>query len=859
MSRSLLVLGLALLACGPSGTLSGKVTVEGGSAASLAVLIYGPTSTAVVTKDDGTFTATSMQDGAYVVRVVVKGAEVEDQSVPATVKSGKTDVAPNLDFKIPSGKVTGKVTFTDGSDSAGLAVTLTGTTSMGATTGAGGSFSFTAVPTGAYLVTVGAPNTREGQVSVGVAVAGMASDVGELILTPVGRIGGTVTANSMPVAGATVNVAGTQLTSTTDALGAFSFPAVPAGSQTFVAHANLPVPRIASQSVMVTRGANADLALTLTDETRTGAVNGNVTFVGAQSPTIISVTVPGTNASATPGPDGSFKLNVPVGTWDVVATAPFFPKQTIGHVEVTEGNSQVLPGATLSFLEPVWTSQVALAGAQINIAPAGPWLLLLVTDTGGGLRTLIFNRTTRDARVIGTGAAVGNTQFSKTGKFLGYVINNQLFTYETATGTVKAWGVGTNLGVSTYGFSSDETVLFVSRTNSLAGPGFYFERIVLATGAVTRYPTSGMATAVYRQTSDRWYVQENSGDVTLVQPTSDSPQILTQTNTGGPGLSIGGSVLSLVGCAGLPAQCTLKVIAPTATAAVSVPGTFPTSVGYYNSFFSNQPGEWPLIYNPSTNSFALIRAVDGTLFTITTSGTSLYNVFFNPGSTPQNARYGYQTLAGGTFSMREEALPPTNPAPIATATNQGSAQYISPTRFIWFDPAAHRVIDVKSGVATVDTDVHPSNGTWLGSSIAVWSSTTKWKAAVGDSAAVNLDAVPLTQASVNNAGARTSQPVPTVGYVTFDSSTNWVVDGAAGSARRSNAGVFGNLADRWGTTEIWRGSHPYSSATWVTAGATEQVIDLENLAGTTALGPNFAGDATASAVSGKQLLLGWNR
>ncbi len=859
MSRSLLVLGLALVACGPSGTLTGKVTVEGGSAANLAVLIYGPTSTAVVTKDDGSFTATSMQDGAYVVRVVVKGAEVEDQSVPGTVKSGKTDVAPNLDFKIPAGKVSGKVTFTDGSDSSGLAVTLTGATSLGTTTGAGGAFSFTSVPAGAYLATVGAPNTREGQVSVGVTVAGMASDVGELFLTPVGRIGGIVTANSTPVAGAIVNVAGTQLTATTDALGAFSFAAVPAGAQTFVARATLPVPRIASQLVTVTRGPNMDLAISLMDETHTGTVTGNVTFVGVQSPTIISVTVPGTNTTATPGPDGSFTLTVPVGSWDVVATAPSFPRQLLGHVEVTQGNSQTLPGATLSLYEPVWTSQSALNSAQMLVAPAGPWVAFQVNDLAQ--RILLFNRTTRDARVVVTGG-VSNPQLSRTGKFFGYVSNNQLFTYETATGAMKTWGVGTNLGVTNYGFSNDETVLFIVRTNSLAGAGVYFERIVLSTGVVTRYPTSGLAQQVARQSNDRYFVQEASGDVTLVQPTNDFPQILTQTISGfgGPGLQVvsGASVMSTTGCTS-PSQCSLKVISPTATTAAAVAGVYPSTVSYYQNFFlfPNQPAEWPGLYNPSNSTFSLIRAADGTAFVMTGAGTTVNSLSFSPGG----LRYALTSSSpGNPVSLREEALPPTNPAPVAQMPGGSSPAYISPTRLIWFDTAARRVIDVKSGVATIDTDVHPTNSMSLNSSMAVWSSATKWKAVVGDSAAVGLDAVPLTQTAVSNFGARgTTTPVPTVGYASFDNVTTWVVDGAAGSARRSTAGFYGGTADRWGSTEIWRDSHPGVFVSFVTAGATEQIIDIENVQGGASLNVSGGGDLLVSAVSGKQLLLGWNR
>jgi hypothetical protein len=283
-----------------------------------------------------------------------------------------------------------------------------------------------------------------------------------------------------------------------------------------------------------------------------------------------------------------------------------------------------------------------------------------------------------------------------------------------------------------------------------------------------------------------------------------------------------------------------------------VPGVFPASISMGTVYFSNQTGDWPTLYNPSTGLWNIIRASDGTIFPLLT-GLNAFS--FNPGCT----RYATVTNTAGSYALREEALPPTNPASIAQATTLGFMAYTTPTRLFWLDTAVRRVIDVKSGVATIDSDVHPTNSMVTAQGLAVWSSATKWKVAVGDSPAVGLDQVPLTQPIQGNYGARYNTPVPTLGYITFDTSTAWVVDGAAGSARRSNVGTYAGLADRWGSTEIWRGAHAYTAATWVTAGATEQVIEVENLQGTTTLGPNFSGDITATAVSGKQLLMGWNR
>ena len=64
MRNSIWLLGAVLLtACGPAGVLSGKVTVEGGSAGGIAVIVYGPQSGATVTGDDGAFSIGSLPDG----------------------------------------------------------------------------------------------------------------------------------------------------------------------------------------------------------------------------------------------------------------------------------------------------------------------------------------------------------------------------------------------------------------------------------------------------------------------------------------------------------------------------------------------------------------------------------------------------------------------------------------------------------------------------------------------------------------------------------------------------------------------------------------------------------------------------
>ncbi len=840
MTRSTLVLALALLACGPAGTLTGKVTVEGGSAANLAVLVYGPTSTATVTKDDGTFSATSLPDGAYVVRVVLRGAELEDQSVPGTVKNGKTDVAPNLTFKLPGGRVTGKVAFTDGSDTSNLAVALSGTASRGTTTGTGGAFTFETVPTGAYLVEVASPDTREGRVGVGVAVAGMTTDVGTLTLTPVGRVNGTVTLAGAPQAGVTVIVAGTELRATTSAAGTFSFSAVPAGNQTFVARTASPATRVASVPVTVLRGANPEVAMALMDETRTGTVTGSVTFFGQQSPTIIKVSVPGTTVNVSAGPDGAYTLQVPAGSWDVVATAPLFPTTMLGHVFVAEGVSQALPGKTLSWFEPMWTSPQPLNDAFF-VGFAGPWYLLQVSDANGS-RDVLINRATREARVLSS-AALTVPRFSKTGKVLAFVVNAQLFTYDTATGAMKAWGTQPDQLVQNVSFSSDESTMFVQRTAPSSGVGVFLERVALATGVTTRYPAAGLAQQILTHTVDRLLVWEGSNDVTLVQPTTETPQLFTQVAR----LLTQPTPMAMTGCAA--AVCTLKVVAPNGTTANTVPGTFSQSAAAGS--LQGATGDYPFVVNGGL--YNLIRAADGAIFPMP---PSLNTFSFNS----TNTRYAITYVVGANVFLREEALPPTNSAAIAQTTTAFSVGYVSPTRLLATDTGTvRRIIDVKSGVATIDSDVlstgPTANTAYRSSAGLLWPSSTKWKFIVGDQAAVGIDGVSTALTPLVTV-TRGGEPTTQVGFVSWDQATTWVVDGAAGTVRRSNAGTPLLGPERWGSTELWRPSRPSNQA-FVTVGATEEIIEVEFYPPSL---PSLLGsDRTIAGVNGNQLLMAWPR
>jgi hypothetical protein len=868
-ARLVTLTAFGLLGCGSSGSLTGKVTVEGGSAANVAVFIYGPQSVAAVTKEDGTFAASGLPDGQYVVRGLVRGAEVEEVSVPAKVTGGKAESEPTLAFKfrpvvapgkivgrvtvengaasgitvfiagpqssvattgadgsftsgeLPDGQyavramvrgaaveevtalakltagkldaepvlafalppvttVTGKVAFSDASDAGSLTVSLTGEVSRATRTDGAGTFTFAGVPAGAYIAAVEAPDTREGRVGLGVAVSGATQDVGELRLTPVGRVGGVVTASSMPVSGATVVVSGSGLSATTNAAGRFEFVQVPTGDVTVVARTSSPS-RAGSVTQRLARGANMDVAITLTDDARTGTVSGVVTFTGPQSPTIITVSATGTTATTSVGVNGAFSLTVPAGTVEVVATAPMHPRQVLGQVVVGSGQTVTLPGAVLSWYSPLWSSgNWPISSVNVSaVSATQPWVLLASNDNQT-TRNLLVNTVTRDVRLVALGT-VNAPVFSSAAKYLAFGFAGQVMTYEIATGQLRSRGVSGN----SFDFSTDETVLFIERST-------FLERITLSTSMSARFPSIGTSNAIVRHTADRWLVREStSSDVQLVEPTQVTPSLFMNAAvlTGFP------TPMALTQCG--PSTCTLRVVAPAAQVSRVVVGAFPQT----GTLTGIGTGDFAIVANLATMTQFVVRTSDGALYPLP-SGASQFA--FSPSGT----RFAYLTGNGFTgFALREDTLPPTTgtPASIATGFTIPFA-YFSPTRLVAVEQTgARRIIDVRNGTVTVDTDALSSPATVFTPGLVVWpvSSTSKWKAIVGDKAPIEIDLSP-TATSVQSLTARPGEPATEYGAVSFDAASAWVIDGRQLTARRVIVGqTSGSSAERSGMNEVY--------------------------------------------------------
>lgn len=130
-----------------TGSLTGRVTVEGTGTSGIGIQVSGPVNRTATTGAGGTYSVDGLPAGQYTVSVTAPTGTTCDGPKSAQVPSGGTATA---DFSCQStgGTVTGTVTVDD-APIEGAMVTLDGLT---ATTGSDGTFTIENVPAGQYTV-----------------------------------------------------------------------------------------------------------------------------------------------------------------------------------------------------------------------------------------------------------------------------------------------------------------------------------------------------------------------------------------------------------------------------------------------------------------------------------------------------------------------------------------------------------------------------------------------------------------------------------------------------------------------------------------------------------------------------------
>lgn len=722
---SIVVAGLLSACGGPNGIISGKITLEGGDGklAGIPVIAYGPVSGAAATNNAGNFSIGGLADGDYVVKATVEGADPASVLWPVAITGGRASSDPNLVFKFPNGKVQGKVTFSDASDSSNLTVLLAGTASRAAKTTADGSYVFDKLSAGPYVLTVEAPSTLEGRLSTSLGVTGVdATQVPDLTFTPVGMLQGTVQAGTTPVPGARVDVAGLGQSAVTDDMGRFTIRGVPTGMRTVVATSG---GQTAQAQATVTRGSSVMVSLTLSSVTTgTGTVSGVISFAGTESPSLIRVGVAELPAlaPASVSTTGAYSLTLQPGTWTLTASAPSYPTQVVGSVTVRAGQNTVGPSTELSLYLPYFDALSSVTTAALDAdCPGARWSLVRLELGGHPQQHWLVNSDTRERRLVHIGPLVSGL-FSGRCSNLALVVasgaDQHVFTYHLPSAAMNARTIGDAVG-PLLGFSTDETTLFIPR----GGSQMELERVLMSDGTVTRFT----ATAFLRHTLDRYLVR-NGAEVKLVTPTADRV-IFTNVNT----VSATPTPWAVTDCA---TACEFKTVAPTTDVVNSIQNV---SGSGQASLIDGSNADYPVFSLNGT--WKIVRVAGGMQPAQLPAGTNFVRY------SPDAQRLLYASTQAGTTSLFEEVMPPAASRPSAIATSMGgsfSGKYVAKNRAILFDSAAGnlRILDLRGqdGVAittqqigTPITDVRTATFRQVGSATAwIQQTTGRWKFIVGE-------------------------------------------------------------------------------------------------------------------------------
>jgi hypothetical protein len=791
-SARVVCLAFLVCGCGPA-PLTGKLEVVGGSAAGKVVQLSGAKPATTVTDDAGAFSFSGVDDGPWVLDATVLGTEEVRQQLAFKVKSGKADVELSLSFHQPSGRVTGHVVFADGSDAANLVVTLAGAASRAATTGAGGAFAFDGVAAGGWEVQTEVPWTREGRVAVGVGVAqGQAVDVGPLEFSPVGDLEGVVSSAGVPEAGVRVLIPGLGRETQTDAAGQFLLPQVPAGARTLVASKGAGLSALsATQAITVARGHNPALQVTLTPvPPKTGTVTGTVTFSSTQLPSIITLAVLGTSVTGAVATDGTYSLTVPVGTWSLEATAPYYPRQVLGQVTVQEGKTSTVAPAQLSWYVPVMQTQGPFAGLS-PLGATNNWHAFTIDPAG---QLIFVNTQTLERRHVATGV-VTDFRFSARAKFAAFLLNDVLMVYEVGTTRLNMLGFGASSPV----FSSDESTLFVARDGSAVAPpplntSLGLERITLVTATPGAFSSTGFPGAVQKQTADRFVVLAPTNEAKLVTPVSAN-SIFTAVDPAN--WSATPTPWALTACSG--GNCTLKVLQPAGTTVSTV-----ASVWGNASVIAGSTADWL--------GFVLNQGLPGTTYRVvrTSNGSDIQ---LPPTTTrlivsPEGDFMAYLSTSGPAYQLRVEGTPPSGLAtPLAVSTSAWMANWISAVRFVAYDVANHKVVELNNATPSTDPDVAAVPGAFCSrGGIAAWATATDahWKVLLGDNASVTTPGSNGPPAVVAFCNARVAPrgQTPPWGAFNIDAVSSYVVDGTTSQVKHLPIGRVTNSLVADGNVEL---------------------------------------------------------
>lgn len=690
-----------------------------------------------------------------------------------------------------AGTITGGVTFTDGSDAVGLKVTLVGPAGRRADTAAGGAYSFDKLPSGVYLVSIEAPDTKEKRQSFGLESDGStAVDAPKLAFSPVGSLTGKVNNAMGPAVGATVFLSGSDRVAHTDGAGAYTFSDVPAGDYTLLARAAGQIAQSATAMVKIKRGKQDAMPLVLANDLSvTGKIAGTIALFNGTSPKDIKISV--ADVSVLTNDLGAFTLTLPPGEYDVQAElAGNFPRQSLGFVTVRAGMTTTLPVKTLSIYKPVvWGSRVASTGWTAT--SEGDLAVLQVTvNTDYSYESYFFDTKTFERKLFAIGAIYGQT-LSKTGKWVAFIPGNGRGVIAVNSATGQSYSFAAPYVDDGPVISNDEaTMMFYA-----GAPQNSLVRVDLNTGIATNFPAFSNS---FFQTNERFLARSATTapfDVQLITPTSvttvfNNMQALMGSVPVTLSSGTSGSLVAWVyNCS---AACSVQVLGPTAANSSQVNGSITAPPGV----ISGAVKDWlPLSWGGVTPGKVLVKVADGSSTNLPPTTTQ---VLFNE----TLARVVTYSTGGVGYEVREDVVPP-NPNSTVHFSSPTSpvGAWLSATRFMAFGTGTDKRVDIKNGTATRDPDILFDNGApqspYLFPPGALWikQSTMKRVAAVYDSADLNPDTLGITGSSnFSGVGTRSSVANSVLGkFAGFsDGVSLFVLDGDKSEVRKVGVGAVGN-------------------------------------------------------------------
>lgn len=600
------------------------------------------------------------------------------------------------------GIISGKVSV-DGSGVAAQMVVIQGADMLESVeTDTDGNFTTAELAEGTYVVSVEVASTQEAQQQAAVTVEGSVQ-MPPFEFSGLGSIRGSIVDSAGdPLGFAQVDLLGSASSARADAEGKFTFSNIPTGQMTVSASAPGPDSRLltGNTQVHVKFAREAELTLTLIDENppEPGFISGRVSFSTPNNLTLIELSIPVLSLSTQADVNGAYTFEVPPGTWEVYAEAPYYPLQKIGEVFVDENQDKSLDDYQLTLYRPLPTFGAHAAQWEAILKDADgktASLLRFVPSDTADIAYYSFDYDTQDVTPISVGGS--EPILSPDGKYA--AVESDAGLTIISVGGTESFFVPMTETLYDISFTHTSKMLYVD-TKFDNSDLRKIIAITLTTGqsiSFANYHEEGLGLArvvrtTHRNIDPRWK---------RLGPNGVSPVF---TNV--PALRTGWgnihnyypALFGIQNCA--DTACPLWVLRAEEDTAIQVIGR------NFESLDMDQDqaeGEWLVMWEGTTPF--LINMIDGSWveFPAQTSTVLLSH---------QAQRVVFMTEHN--TKLYEAAMPlddPSTLSPVATSAHGFDGYWASPTRFLGFDndPTQPKRLEIQAGQLTQDEDYEPNS------------------------------------------------------------------------------------------------------------------------------------------------------